>query len=65
LRQWLETTERPRGAVVAPQVVYDLGKNWYWTRFDVDWEPATPEQATEMFARHGLTGEFWAPARRA
>ena len=29
------------------------------TRLDVDWEPATLYPATETFARHGLTGEFY------
>jgi hypothetical protein len=44
---------------VTPQTVYNLGADWYRTRLDVDWEPATAHAATAMFARHGLDGEFW------
>lgn len=39
--------------------MYELSKDWYRTRMDVDWEPATPGQAESIFASHGLTGEFW------
>jgi hypothetical protein len=38
---WLEFRGFARGAIVAPQTVYDLGADWYRTRLDVDWEPAT------------------------
>jgi len=44
---------------VAPQVVYDLGADWYRTRLDVDYQPLGAADATALFARHGLTGEFW------
>lgn len=54
-----------QGAVVAPQVVYELGRDWYATRLALDYEPATPEQAQALFAAHGLTGDFWALRPRA
>jgi hypothetical protein len=50
------------GAVVSPQTVYDLGRDWYATRLDPDFEPFTPEQAQAIFAKHGLVGEFWSLA---
>ncbi|HEU4320407.1 MAG TPA: hypothetical protein VFS66_10040 [Acidimicrobiia bacterium] len=45
--------------VVPVQTMYELSKDWYRTRMDVDWEPPTPQQAEETLARHGLTGDFW------
>lgn len=59
LRAWLSSHGYSRGAAVAPQVVYDLGLDWYATRLDLDFEPATPQAAGAVFAAHGLTGEFW------
>jgi hypothetical protein len=47
------------GAVVAPQVVYDLGADWYATRLDFDWQWASAAEAEATFRRHGLTGPFW------
>ncbi len=39
--------------------MFDLSKDWYATRMSIDWEPPTPAEAESIFARHGLTGEFW------
>ena len=47
------------GAVVRPQTLYELGADWYRSRLDVDWQPASAAEATAIFARHGLTGPFW------
>jgi membrane protein DedA with SNARE-associated domain len=47
------------GAVVGPQTLYDLGREWYATRLDHDWQRPDAAQATRIFARHGLTGSFW------
>jgi hypothetical protein len=40
-------------------MVYDLGRDWYRTRLDADWQPATAAEAQATFARHGFTGPFW------
>lgn len=48
--------------MVSPQTVYDLGRDWYATRLDRDYEPFSPEQAQTTFAKHGLAGEFWSLA---
>jgi hypothetical protein len=47
------------GAIVRPQTLYELGADWYRTRLDVDWQPASATEATAIFSRHGLTGPFW------
>ncbi len=59
MRSWLQATGREFGALVTPQALYALGRDWYATRIDLDWQPATAGQATAMFAAHGLVGEFW------
>jgi hypothetical protein len=59
VRVWLDETGRSFGALITPQVLYDLGCDWYATRMDFDWQPATAAETTVMFAAHGLTGEFW------
>ncbi len=59
VHSWLEANGRTLGALITPQVLYDLGRDWYATRMDFDWRPATAQQATAMFAAHGLVGEFW------
>ena len=45
--------------MVSPQTVYDLGRDWYATRLDLDFEPFMPEHAQDTFTKHGLVGEFW------
>jgi hypothetical protein len=59
LDEWLGAHRYVLGATVEPQALYELGADWYRTRLDVDWQPATLAEATETFARHGLVGEFW------
>jgi len=44
---------------VSPQVVYELGRDWYETRLDRGWERPDAMEAQRIFARHGLTGAFW------
>ena len=56
---WLNASGYDKGATVAPQTLYELGADWYATRLDIDWQPATALEAMALFARHGLTGEFW------
>lgn len=48
-----------------PRTLYDLGADWYATRFDVEWPPATAGEAEALFAKHGFRGPFWslAPSR--
>ena len=48
--------------MVAPQTLYELGRDWYRTRLDIAWQPATALEATALLRRHGLEGEFWALA---
>jgi hypothetical protein len=44
---------------VSPQALYDLGRDWYATRLDRDWQRPDAAQAQQIFGRHGLIGPFW------
>ena len=59
MEDWLTETGTRRGYVASAQTMFELSMDWYEGRMDVDWAPPTPEQAESVFARHGLTGEFW------
>ena len=39
--------------------MYELSRDWYADRMDLDWQPADAEGAAAIFARHGLSGDFW------
>jgi hypothetical protein len=52
-------TGNERGAVVAPQTLYDLGREWYRGRLDLDFQPYSLDEKAQTFARHGLVGDFW------
>jgi hypothetical protein len=59
LAVWLKVSGYSKGATAAPQTLYELGADWYATRLDFDWQPASAVAATALFAKHGLTGDFW------
>lgn len=56
---WLKTKGFELGAIISPLTLYNLGGDWYRTRLDLDWQPASAAEATQLFARHGLVGDFW------
>jgi hypothetical protein len=39
---------------------WDFASDWYGAYLERPWRKRTPEQAREMFDRHGLTGAFLA-----
>ena len=62
VRSWLAATGHAFGALITPQLLYELGRAWYAPRLAIDWQPATPAEATALFAAHGLVGDFWSLA---
>jgi hypothetical protein len=62
LEGWLGAKGLKPGAVVTPQIVYELGADWYATRLDLHWERASAAEASATFERHGLAGPFWSLA---
>jgi Alkylmercury lyase len=49
----------PRGAVFSPEQLWRLAEAWYADRLSPAWRRRTPEEAEELLAVLGLTGEFW------
>ncbi len=63
LHAWLAAHAYAQGGMVSAQTVYELGRDWYATRINLDFQPATPDQAQATFARHDPVGGFWSLAR--
>ena len=59
MEKWLVDHGHDLGYVAPAQTMFDLSKDWYSGRMEEGWEPPTSEQAEAMFAKHGLTGDFW------
>lgn len=57
--EWLQSNGHERGFVAAAQTMYELSRDWYAGRMDLDWQPPTKEEATSVFSKHDLVGEFW------
>jgi hypothetical protein len=64
LAEWLAKTGEERGEVVSAQTMFDLSRDWYRDRLDLEWSPPTAVEAEVMFSKHGLTGDFWSLAPR-
>ena len=52
-------TGEPRGEVLTLERVWALAQAWYGDRMAPDFRGRTPAQATDIFARLGLTSAFW------
>ncbi len=59
LARWCEKTGNPRGAVLTLEQIHGLGRTWYRDKLSPDWVRSTPAEAEALFARLGLTGDFW------
>ena len=57
--RYLETRRLPRGATFSLEQLWGLADAWYANRMAPDWRRRTPAEAETLFARLGLTGEFW------
>jgi hypothetical protein len=60
LRAWLVAKGHTFGAIAAPQTLYDLAREWYAGRLDVEFEPLSAAHKQRLFDKYGLRGEFWA-----
>ncbi len=55
----MAATGSPRGYVVPAITMYAVAADWYRGRDGVGWIRHNAVAASEIFRRHGLTGEFW------
>ena len=50
----------PRGgALMTPEQMWRLADTWYQDRDDPSWRRRSVDEAEDVFAGIGLTGEFW------
>ena len=57
--EWLLRRGLEKGAVLGLQQCWGFTKEWYGDRADADWQPKSAEETQAIFAKHGLTGDFW------
>ena len=57
--KWRAATGAPRGEVLTLARVWALSQAWYGDRMEPDFRGRTVAQATDIFARLGLTSAFW------
>jgi len=56
---WRQATGEPRGEVLTLARVWTLAQAWYGDCMAPDFRGRTVAQATDIFARLGLTSAFW------
>jgi Alkylmercury lyase len=57
---WCARHALPRGAVLTLPQLWSFARDWYGSYLDAPWRKRTAAEAAALFARHGLTGAFWA-----
>lgn len=57
--RWCEERGLGPGAIVSPDRVWLLGREWYRGRMDEAWRPRSAEETAGVLERVGLEGEFW------
>lgn len=57
--RWCRERDIPRGGTLTPEQLWGLASTWYRERMSPDWRRRTPEEAEDVFAGLGLTGDFW------
>lgn len=57
--RWNGARELERGAVLTPEVAWELARDWYQDKVDPHWRRHTVEETEALFKRLGLQGEFW------
>ena len=58
--RWCAARELARGAILTPQVAWQLAHAWYARKLAADWSRHTVDETEALFARLGLTDSFWA-----
>jgi hypothetical protein len=61
VREWCGATGYPLRPLVRMDQLWGLAREWYGTRLQPDSRRPQPAEMRQIFARLGLTGEFWDP----
>jgi alkylmercury lyase-like protein len=56
---WCARHALPRGAVLTMPALWAFASDWYGKHLDQPWRKRSLEEVRALFARHGLTGDFW------
>jgi hypothetical protein len=56
---WCARHDLPKGAVMTIPALWEFASDWYGRHFDDPWRKRSLDETRELFARHGLKGEFW------
>ena len=59
--RWCAANQVPRRPVVTFEQLWQLAVEWYGNRLTDDARRPGPAEMREIFARIGLTGDFWDP----
>lgn len=57
--RWCEAKGVAKGSVFGLEQAWGLGREWYSDKLSPGWRRRSGEEAQEVFAGLGLTGEFW------
>lgn len=58
--RWTAARELSRGAVLSPEVAWQLAREWYCDKLHPQWRRHTLDETEALFARLALTDDFWA-----
>ena len=56
---WCERHAFPKGAVMPMDQLWRFASEWYGSYVDQPWRKRSADEVRAVFARHGLTGDFW------
>ncbi len=59
MESWCAAQNVPLGAVVSLEKIWLLSQFWYGDRMSPDFRRPTVDEARAIFARVGLSGDFW------
>ncbi len=61
VREWCESHGLPLRPLITLDQLWQLSVAWYGNRLSPDAKRPGPGEMREIFARVGLTGDFWDP----
>ena len=56
---WCARHALPKGAVLTMPALWAFASDWYGQHLDQPWRKRSLDETRALFARHGLTSDFW------
>jgi hypothetical protein len=57
--RWCKARGVSKGFIFSLDQAWSLGREWYSDKLSPEWRRHSEEEAQEVFAGLGLTGDFW------